>query len=331
MKLKLRQSVGSKNLIQNGKDFRKYMPQVLAVVVLTVIVGYVIRSSFAAAATLIGDLNSDGIVNVVDLSMLLSHWGQTASPTPTPSNTPTPTPTPTATVSATPTPSGCVYTPNGANDTYYFPSAVPYIVGAASNPWAGPNIWGGGASYQQTMCINAPNSWYITANGNTNWGPVQTYPNTGFDMGGTIVGSTSITSSWNVTIPTDTTKVAGWSGYDLWFNNWADEVMILTDITVPTNGTYDCTGVATITVSGIPWHMCDFGSERVWKPGTDDQHLVNRISGSVDVRAILTWMEQNGKLPDVSTWTASSFGFEVCDTHGTAQRFTVNDFSWDSH
>jgi beta-glucanase (GH16 family) len=43
--------------------------------------------------TAAADLNQDGTVNIFDLSILLSHWGQTA-PTPTPTPTPTPSPTP---------------------------------------------------------------------------------------------------------------------------------------------------------------------------------------------------------------------------------------------
>jgi hypothetical protein len=41
------------------------------------------------------DLNADGIVNVFDLSMLLAHWGQLATTTPSPTPVPTPAPTPT--------------------------------------------------------------------------------------------------------------------------------------------------------------------------------------------------------------------------------------------
>lgn len=208
-------------------------------------------------------------------------------------------------------------------------SAVSYITGVNSDPYVDQNIWNGGGGYQQTLYANSPEDWYITANANTNFGGVLTYPNTGFDMTGTVDSFSSISSSWNVTIPTNG-QTAGWAAYDLWFNNWNDEVMIQTDLTVPSNGDYDCTGVATITVSGISWHMCDFGSERVWKPGTDDEHLVNRTSGTVDVKAFLTWMEQNGKLPAGSTWTAGSFGFEVCDTGGSTETFQVNGFSWDA-
>ncbi len=46
------------------------------------------------------DLNSDGTVNVFDLSLLLTNWGKTSTTTPTP--TPTKTPTPSTTTSPTP-------------------------------------------------------------------------------------------------------------------------------------------------------------------------------------------------------------------------------------
>ena len=114
-------------------------------------------------------------------------------------------------------------------------------------------------------------------------------------MQGTVDSSSSIASSWNVTIPTNSQTTAGWAAYDLWFNNWADEVMIQTDIVA--NSNYNCTASTSATFNGMPWHMCQFGSERVWKPGTDDTHLRNETTGSVDVRSMLTWMEQHGICP----------------------------------
>jgi hypothetical protein len=98
--------------------------QATLVMGLVVILGYIIHASHAA--TLVGDLNGDGVVNVFDLStllsnwgtvdpsiqtnlgrstteavgifdlsVLLSNWGQTGStPTATPTPTPTATPTP---------------------------------------------------------------------------------------------------------------------------------------------------------------------------------------------------------------------------------------------
>jgi hypothetical protein len=205
-------------------------------------------------------------------------------------------------------------------------SSDPSITGASSTPWVGQNIWAAGSSgYKQTLYASSPESWYVTANANTNFGGVLTYPNTGFDMSGTVDSYSSISSSFNTTIPSNT-QTAGWAAYDLWFNNWADEVMIQTDLNA--NSNYDCTPKATATIDGQPWHLCVFGSERVLKPGTDDQHLRNEPTGTVDIKGLLTWLEQNNDLPAGSTWTAASYGFEICDTGGTNQTFQVNNFSW---
>jgi len=204
----------------------------------------------------------------------------------------------------------------------------PYakITGVASTPWIGPNVWSGGPTYKQTLYANSPGDWYVSVSANTNFGGVAAYPNSGWNQGKAVDAYHSIVTSWSVSIPADSTKVAGWAGYDLWFNNWADEVMILVDITAPSQ--YNSTAVATATFGGMPWHLLVFGSERVWKPGTDDQHLISRATGSLDVQPFLTWMEQHGYLPAASTWTAGSFGFEVCDTHAVTQEFRVRDFAW---
>jgi O-antigen/teichoic acid export membrane protein len=207
-------------------------------------------------------------------------------------------------------------------------SEDPAIVGAASRPWVGQNIWSGDKSYKQTLYSSAPGNWYVIANANTHFGGVLTYPNTGFYMTGAVASYSSITSSFGTAIP-DNARTAGWAAYDLWFNDWHDEVMIQTDVNA--NSFYDCTPKTTATIAGQPWHMCVFGAERVWKPGPNDQHLLNRTSGTIDIQAFLTWMEQHGYLPASSTWTAASYGFEICDTGGTNETFRVNAFSWTAH
>ena len=234
--------------------------------------------------------------------------------------------TTTSSTSATTSPGGvCV---SSANDGHCPFPAESYIIGANGNPYVDQNVWNASSTYHQTLYATSPDDWYVTANANTGWGGVQTFPNTGFNMTGTVDGYATTTSSWNVTIPTDNTQTAGWAAYDLWFNNWADEVMIQTDLTA--NSYYDCTAVAETTFGGMPWHLCVFGTERVWKPGTDDSHLINQAAGSVDVRAMLVWMEANGYLPAGSKWTAASFGFEICDTRGNTQSFAVKGFTWDA-
>lgn len=265
-------------------------------------------------------------------------WVEAPPVTPTPSATtttatatPTPTtPSPSATTpSPTPTSTATAYacTTAGTNGRCGPYATHPTITGANSDPWVDQNVWSQDPGYKQTLYANGPTDWYVVANANNASGSVLTYPNTGFWMDGAVDSKTTTTSSYAVTFPHNA-QTQGWAGYDLWFNSWADEVMIQTDFSV--NANYDCTPVATATFSGQPWHLCVFGSERVWKPGTDDQHLASAASGTIDVRAFLVWMEQNRYLPAGSTWTAASFGFEVCNTSGVDTTFKVDAFSWSS-
>ena len=214
-----------------------------------------------------------------------------------------------------------------------------------NDPVINQDVWSGDSNYRSTLYANSPSDWKVVVNSsNTSGGGVLAYPDVGwfpYPAETPIDSYSSITSSWNVTIPTDTSTTAGWAGYDLWFNgpwgNSPDEVMIQPDITA--NSNYVCTPVATATFNGMPWHLCVIGSgahpERVWKPGTDDQHLINQTSGTIDVLAMLKWMGQNKNprtgapwLAPGSKWFAASFGFEICDTHGITQTFHVNGFTW---
>ena len=156
------------------KPKKLFSPQLLAVVVLAVVaLGYVI--SHARAAGLVGDLNNDGVVNVFDLSILLSdwgttttladlnndgtvnifdlsilisHWGQTGS---------TPTPTPTATPSPTPTPSGTpLISGVSANGRY--------LVDQSGNPF----LMNGDSDWDLAWKLNAADQNTFLANRQTN-------------------------------------------------------------------------------------------------------------------------------------------------------------------
>jgi len=128
----------------------------------------------------------------------------------------------------------------------------------------------------------------------------------------------------------------GEAAYDLWLDDWKNEVMIQTDFAgdslrprcdvlhdVITTQTFGGT-------NGVPvrrWNLCQFGSEVIWQPPTG----TNYSSGKVNVMAMLTWLETHGGgkyLPAKPTLTAISFGFEICSTSGRDQTFQVNNFSF---
>ena len=211
-----------------------------------------------------------------------------------------------------------------------FYSAVPYITGTDGDPYLNQNVWAAAddPTYKQSLYGHSPRDWYTNVNARTGFGGVQAFPNLGWNMTGTVDAMPRTVTSWSVAFPHDATTMA-WAAYDLWLNDWADEVMIQVDISA--NDFYDCGNVASATFGGRPWHMCRFGSERVWKPGVDDDSIRNEPVGSLEVKEILVWMKEHGHLPRNSTWTAGSFGFEPCDTGGVDVKMSVKDFSWLAH
>jgi hypothetical protein len=252
-----------------------------------------------------------------------------SSPSPTDSSSPTP-----AATSSSPSPSPASTTSTSwncitSNEKGHCPfSGSSQITGASSDPWVDQNVWSPISGWQQTLYANSPGGWQVVANmpaGNT---AVVSFPNTGVFYSGTVDSYSQITSSFSENMHA-TSGTSGWAMYDLWLNDWANEVMIQYDFA--NNG--DCDTVATATFggsNGVPvqdWHLCKFGSVLDWKLGTGEQNKVSEQSGSVDILTMIKWLEGHGYLPSGSTWTAISNGFEVCSTGGQRENFTVSSFS----
>ena len=172
---------------------------------------------------------------------------------------------------------------------------------------------------------------------------VHSYPNTG-QIQDWIDGTTrpaalstwkTMTSSWSVDMSTRPGTVAE-AAYDLWFDDWNEEVMIQVAFTGDKlRPRCDVNGDVINTVTfggtgGVPalrWNLCVFDSEMIWQPATG----TNYSSGRVNVMDMLTWLENHGDgkyLPANPTLTAVSFGFEICGTGGPNETFQVNNFSF---
>jgi hypothetical protein len=114
------------------------------------------------------------------------------------------------------------------------------------------------------------------------------------------------------------------AAYDIWLNNWGNEVMIQNNIV--NRGSCSTRAVVSFGGSGgVPvqkWNLCTYGSEIIWQlPGRGEQ------SGSVDVLAMLKWLMSHRYLPSKSNLTDISYGFEICSTDGHAENFAVSKFS----
>jgi hypothetical protein len=189
----------------------------------------------------------------------------------------------------------------------------------------GQDVWNPISGWHQTLSATDPGNWSVTANMPTGNTAVVSFPNTGANYNSPLLSSfPAIYSSFSESMPT-TSATDAHAAYDLWFNNWKNEVMIQNDFTP---GGFRCNSYEASASfggsNGVPvqtWYLCQFGSELIW------QLKANEPSGSVDIKAMTTWLENKGYMPQSSTITALSYGFEISSTGAQNETFRVSNFS----
>jgi hypothetical protein len=221
------------------------------------------------------------------------------------------------------------------------------------------DVWGPPATWSQTLYTTNPGSWYVIANYPTDpSGAVHTYPsmtiqyccsgseNPALDSYSYMYSSLSTTPDTSSTTKTD-------AGYDNWMNDWANEVMIQTQLI----NSSSCTGYFLHTVAtnvqfggsyGIPvntWNLCQGSNypgtvELVWQiTGPNGSTNFGDSSISVDIYAMLKYLEGNTAcysssgpgtacLPAGSTFTQTTFGWEISGTGSLSKQFTVNSLTF---
>jgi hypothetical protein len=204
------------------------------------------------------------------------------------------------------------------------------------------NIWNTGScpGLTQTLSANSPEDYQVQADYPTSsTGAICAYPNVWpHDAQGAIDSYQQTTSTFSESFPHNAGTQAH-AMFDLWFNNWAYEVMVQYDFSndgacqgswpeVKTNLTFGGS-------NGVPvqqWHLCtgNGGKSLVFKLGAaDGAQEQSESSGSVDLLAMLQYAENNGYLPAGATWTALSMGWEIASTGGQNETFTGSGFTVD--
>ena len=304
-------------------------------------------SLFRPGVTVAAAIISAVIVAVAGCSATHSSASSPAGPSVT--DTSAPGSTASASTSASPLAATCTTsTAKGECGPYRFPQTQggppQGIAGTTGAITVGNNVWSEpSGNWSQTLNVASPASWNVVANFPAGETSVRSFPNTGQTqdwINGTKLPAalstwSSMVSSYSVSLNAYSGTV-GEAAYDLWLDNWNDEVMIQTDFAGDSlRPRCDVNGDVITTqtfggTNGVPvwrWNLCQFGHELIWQPPTG----TNYSSGKVDVMAMLTWLEKNGGgkyLPAKPTLTALSFGFEICSTGGRNQTFQVNNFSF---
>ena len=288
-----------------------------------------------------GDALFHGSTGGARLNAPIVAMARLAGATQTPSGT-TPFPPGSATQAPGPAPVGATCVTSSPTGSCPFPDPQPEFTGTAPNstPEVDVNMWNPIAGASVMLSASNPSVFSAVANmpaGNT---AVVSYTNSwARDYTGAVDSYSQITQTTSETMPHNAQTTA-WAMDDLWFNNWADEVMVQYDFT--NNGDCDASTVKASNVTfgganGVPiqqWHLCDFtspgdsGQTLDWKLGaTEGAGRQSEPGGKIDILAMVKWLETNGYLQASSTWTALSSGWEICSTGGQSETFKMSNFT----
>ncbi|MER6271189.1 hypothetical protein [Streptomyces sp900105755] len=179
------------------------------------------------------------------------------------------------------------------------------------------NIWGSGAG---TQCIwaNSGTNWGVNAN-HPNTGGIKSYPDSKKVINKTITSLGSLTSSYNVSVPS---SGAYNTSYDIWDTGYANEIMLWVNKTGAVGPLGTSQG--TLTLGSNTWtvYKGNNGSNNVYSFVRSS----NSTSGTVDILPILKWIK------DTKGWFGNvtigdvQFGFEITSSSGGLD-FTVNSES----
>ena len=205
--------------------------------------------------------------------------------------------------------------------------AVGAVVGLASAPasaavwsscdqWANTslngytlynNIWGSGAG-SQCIWANSGTNWGVNAN-HPNTGGIKSYPNSKKVINKSITSLGSLSSNYNVTVPS---SGAYNTSYDIWDTNHAYEIMLWVNKTGAVGPLGTSQG--TVTLGGHTWtvYKGSNGSNAVFS----FVRTSNSTSGSVNILPILKWIKDTKGWFGNETIGDVQFGFEITSSSG---------------
>jgi hypothetical protein len=177
------------------------------------------------------------------------------------------------------------------------------------------NVWGSGFG-PQTIWANSATNWGVWAN-HPNTGGIKSYPNSTKWSGKRVSALGTLSSSFNVSVPTS--GVAFESAYDVWSSDNANEIMLWMNKygAVGPLGSFQTAA----TVGGHTWNVYrgSNGSNQVMS----FVRTSNTSSGSVDIKAICNWIRGRGWFGDVTMGNVQ-FGYEITSSSGGKDFVTNN-------
>ncbi|MFD5951589.1 hypothetical protein ACFWAZ_37935 [Streptomyces collinus] len=179
------------------------------------------------------------------------------------------------------------------------------------------NIWGSGAG-SQCIWANSGTNWGVWAS-HPNTGGIKSYPNQTKAINKSITSLTSLSSSYNVSVPS---SGAYNTSYDIWDTDHDYEIMLWVNKTGAVGPLGTSQG--SVSLGGHSWN--------VFK-GTNGANEVfsfirtsNSSSGTVNILPILKWIKDTKKWMGNETIGDVQFGYEVTSSSG-GLNFTTNNLT----
>ncbi|GGV88853.1 hypothetical protein ABZ178_30990 [Streptomyces massasporeus] len=179
------------------------------------------------------------------------------------------------------------------------------------------NIWGSGAG-SQCIWANSGTNWGVWAS-HPNTGGIKSYPNQTKAINKSITSLTSLSSSYNVSVPS---SGAYNTSYDIWDTDHDYEIMLWVNKTGAVGPIGTSQG--SVSLGGHSWN--------VFK-GTNGANEVfsfirtsNSSSGTVNILPILKWIKDTKKWMGNETIGDVQFGYEITSSSG-GLNFTTNNLT----
>lgn len=208
-------------------------------------------------------------------------------------------------------------------------SAATWGSSAQYSSWADADyslyndVWGSGAG-PQSIWANSGHNWGVWSE-QPNSGGIKAYPDSSRYVGLPVDDLDSVSSDFNVTVPTSGAQFE--TAYDIWAGNNQYEIMLWMDNygNGPIASSYNCNGACAaftnVNVGGYTWN--------VYK-GYTDHNVYSFVStgqvysGSVDILAVLHWLQSQGWIGN-PTLDAVQFGWEITSSP-TGENWICNSY-----
>ena len=194
------------------------------------------------------------------------------------------------------------------------------------------NVWGSGAG-PQSIWANSYSNWGVWAN-HPNTGGIKSYPNSTRYVGRRLSSLGSLTSNFNVSVPSG----GAWNAaYDIWDSSHQHEIMLWMNYTNNSDGSGNIKPISyNWNSSGNPvpthWNVWIGGhSWNVFRGNNGGNNVYSFLrtsktsSGTVDVRAIANWIKSQGWFGDI-TVAEVQMGYEITSSNG-GMNFITNSYS----